>query len=387
MGYGSPLPPFFNSLRFLALSALLLLPESARAQAVPRTDTPRAGHVRVTFEPTVTTWDEEFTAGTRQRIGASLYIEGPPAFACDTIGGWFACRHSVPVFVRAERRETPLIAEVGVTDRLAIGVRLPLVRVWVRARHDSTALGQRLDSVLADTTYALAPIENTRRHRRLFAGDVEVGAKYRLIAGANAATSVGFVARLATGHQDSPHDLFDFSTGDDQTDLEVQVTQELVVAGRLWLNLAGRAGRQLEGIRERRTGPQTQLLIPVGATARLNWRPGDYAAIDVAPMYRFHPAFGVGISAGYWTKRRDHYSYRSAQDSIDVATRLGAPVPAGVLDPGTSQRWLRVGVVMTYAVPEVEGSLSLERTVSAAGDRVPAATVLRIVMRTARWPF
>lgn len=383
-------------LHYLILALILpgLLPGVSRAQAVPRTDTPRAGHLRVTFEPIITTWEHEFTDSSKQRIGASLFLEGPPSFDCTRLVvdslPFLACRYSVPVFVRAERRETPLIAEFGLTNRLAVSARLPLVRVRVQARHDSTAQGVALDSLLSDSTYAFAPIENTRRHLRYFAGDVEVGAKYRVLVAANYATSVGFIARLATGHQDSPHDLFDIPTGDHQTDLEVQATQELIVAGRLWLNVAARAGRQLEGTRERRVGPQATLLIPRAATARLTWRPGEYAAIDVAPMYRFHPTFGVGVSAGYWTKRRDHYSYRSAQDSIDVATRLGSPVAASVLDAGTSQRWLRVGFVMTYAVPEVEGSFSLEQTVSGSaggGGRVPVATVFRVVMRISRWPF
>ena len=391
--YSSPLPPFAACCRPAVLTcALLASPALIRGQAVPRTDTPRAGTLRVTFEPVITTWEHEFTNGGRLRIGATLFSEGPPVYGCvrvtiprpDTTS-FLACRYSDAVLVRAERRETPLIAELGVTNRLAIGVRLQLVRVRVQARHDST--NTALDALLADPTYAFAPVQNTPRHLRYFAGDFEVAAKYRLVVGTNSATRIGFLARLPTGHQESPHDLFDIPTGDHQTDLEIQGTQELVVAGRLWLNAAVRAGRQLAGTRERRVGPHTTSLIPRAATARLDWRPGDYAAVDVAPMYRFHPSFGFGVSAGYWTKRRDRYAYRSAQDSIDVATQLGAPVAAGVLDAGTSQRWLRLGVVMTYAAPEVEGSFSLERTVSASGGRVPAATVFRVVMRTSRWPF
>jgi hypothetical protein len=366
----------------------LVIARDIPGQAVPRMDTPRGGTLRVTFEPIITTWEHEFTGEGKHRIGASLFSEGPSVFRCVRIPlsdttSHLACRYSDPVFVRTERRETALIAEFGLTNRLAVSARLALVRTNVQARHDSTAL----DSLLAHSTYAFAPIENTRRHLRYFPGDFEVGAKHRLFVAANAATTVGFVARLPTGHQDSPHDLFDVATGDHQTDLEIQATQELIVARRLWFNAAVRAGTQLVGARERRVGPHTRLLIPYAATARLNWRPGNYAAIDVAPMYRFHPNFGFGVSAGYWTKQRDRYSYRSPQDSIDVATRLGSPVAAGVLDAGTSQRWLRLGVVMTYAVPEVEGSFSLERTVTGSGGRVPAATVFRVVMRTSRWPF
>jgi len=104
-------------------------------------------------------------------------------------------------------------------------------------------------------------------------------------------------------------------------------------------------------------------------------------------MLRFSKAFGVGLTAGYRTQTRDRYTYRAPQDSIDVATRLGAPVSAAVLDAGTALRWTRLGVAMTYAGSDMEGSFSVEQTVTGSGGRVPVATVFRIVMRTSRWPF
>src|SRR3989442_14768853 len=126
------------------------------AQAVPRTDTPRAGTLRVTFEPVITTWEREFTdSGHEQPIGASL-----PA----------------RVFVRAERRVTPLALDYGITSRLAVGVRVPLVRVNTRAGFKLDSLGapadsaaaRGLDSILQDTTYAVAPLPATSRRPRLF---------------------------------------------------------------------------------------------------------------------------------------------------------------------------------------------------------------------------
>ena len=343
---------------------------------MPRTDTPRAGTLRVTFEPVITTWERQFTDnGREQRVGASL---------------------PTTVFVRAERRATPLGLDVGITNRIAVGVRLPIVRVNVRESfpQDSTgapadsAGAAALDSLLRDPTYAFDSISgSTPRHLRYFAGDIELEAKYRLIESHSFALSGALVVRLATGHQDSPNRLFDLSTGDHQTDVEIRVAQELTLLDRLWLNASVRLGRQQAGTRDRRVGPQSTVLIPQAALATLDWDPGDYAAIDVAPMYRFHRTFGVGFTAGYYTQKRDRYSYRSAQDSIDVATRLGAPVPAAALDAGTGVRWTRLGAVMTFVARDVEGSFSIEQTVTGSGGLVPVATVFRVVMRTARWPF
>ena len=146
----------------------------------------------------------------------------------------------------------------------------------------------------------------------------------------------------------------------------------------------------LPGIRERRIAPYGAFLVPQSATAWLRWDPGDYVGVDFAPLYRFAPAFGAGLTLGYWSRGRDHYSFQSAQDSATVATRYGgygAPLDARVLDAGTSERRLRLGIALTFVSGGVEGGLSVEQTLSGSGGLVPAATVFRIVMRTSRRLF
>jgi len=262
--------------------------------------------------------------------------------------------------------------------------------VMIRANMpDSTGADTALAATLADTTYAFAPIANTRRGLRYFAGDAELQAKVRLgpMEGRYSAAAQ-LVVRLPTGHLDSPHNLFDLSTGDHQTDIEAGVIQELTVASRLWLNLSVRGTQQRPGTRERRVAPQDSLLVPIAALSDLEWDPGDALALDLAPMYRFNRYFGAGVTVGYFTKRRDHYSFASPADSVALATRLGAPRSASVLDAGTSERRVRLGAALTYVGPSIEGGLSFEQTVSAAGGgRIPVTSVFRIVLRTSRWPF
>ena len=355
------------------LLALTLVVTSAASQAVPRTDTPRGGTLRLTFEPLITTWGYEFTPQGRTPIGATL-----PG----------------TVFIRHEQRVTPLMLEWGITNRLAIGVKAPLVRVNSRQSYttDSAGVidsaGLALQAIITDSIYQYPTLAPTPRHLHYFAGDMEVQAKYRIVESANYALSGTFLVRLPTGHQASPNILFDIPTGDHQTDLEIQAAQELTLFGRLWLNASLRLARQRPGTREMRIAPQSEILVPFASLATLEWDPGDYLAIDVAPMYRFSRFFAVGFTAGYFTKGRDHFSYRSAQDSIDVAANRGTPIAASVLDPGTAENRVRLGAAMTYANAEVEGSFSFEQTVTGtAGERVPAASVFRIVMRTSRWPF
>ena len=358
---------------YLLLAIPGLAPGVSAAQAVPRTDTPRAGTLRVTFDPVVSVWDNEFTPppGGRRPIAASL-----PA----------------KVFVHAEWRVTPLTLEFGLTDRIAVSARLPLVRTNIRAGYsrDSTADSAHaaLDSLLADTTYAFAPIGNSRRGLRYFPGDAELQARIRLGPAAGwYAAAAQLVVRLPTGHLDSPHNLFDLATGDHQTDIEVGVVQELTLADHLWLNLSVRGAQQRPGTRGRRVAPQDGLLVPRAATARLDWNPGDYFAVDCAPMYRFNRQFGAGFTVGYFTKGRDHYTFANPADSVALATRLGSPRSASVLNAGTSERRLRLGVAVTYVGPGFEGGLSLEQTVSGRGGRIPVTSVFRIVMRTSHWPF
>lgn len=347
------------------------------AQAGPRTDTPPKGKLRISFDPVITTYEREFLGnGHQRRLTAPL----------DSL---------TTLYVRAEQRVTPLRADFGITNRLAVGAYVPIVRVNTRESFPQdtshkffadTAGIRRLDSLLADSTWAFQPLIGTRRHLRYFAGDIELEAKYRILESRRYALSGALVVRLPTGHQDSPNNLFDIRTGDHQTDLELQVAQELTLFNRIWLNALVRMGRQQPGTRTRRVGPQSELLIPYAALATLDWDPGDYARIDVAPMLRLSKPFAIGMTAGYYTQARDRYTYRSAQDSVTLATNLGTPVSAAVLDAGTASRWARVGFAITYMGSDVEGSLSFEQTVSGSA-RVPVASVYRIVMRTSRLPF
>jgi hypothetical protein len=149
----------------------------------------------------------------------------------------------------------------------------------------------------------------------------------------------------------------------------------------LWLNLSVRGARQLPGQRERRIGPADQPFLPATAFARLRWDPGDYVAVDAAPLFKFSRLFAAGITFGYYTQGRDRYAFLSPQDSTDVAGRVGGAVSTAVLEPGTGIRQARLGVAATFSGPRLEGGFSVERTISGAGGPVPVATVFRIVIR------
>jgi hypothetical protein len=159
------------------------------------------------------------------------------------------------------------------------------------------------------------------------------------------------------------------------------------VGGRLWLNLNVRGGVQFAGQRERRVAPPELFWVTSAADARLAWKPGNYLGLDFAPMYKFTPTFAAGLTGSYYTQRPDRYTFLSPQDSTALATRLGVPTSASVLDAGTGIRFLRLGVAVTYTGPLWEAGFSVLQTVSGGGAAVPASTVFRIVLRTYRVIF
>lgn len=128
----------------LALAAALGGARAVRAQAVERTDTPRAGTIRLTVDPRIAGWTSLFGPDGRQPIGYRLSSDSLgtslPAFGAinqetrtaSGISNFAASLGRTLVEVRAERRVTPIGLEVGITDRLSVGVMVPIVRVEAR---------------------------------------------------------------------------------------------------------------------------------------------------------------------------------------------------------------------------------------------------------------
>jgi hypothetical protein len=486
---------------------------------VPRADVPGAGVLRVTFDPRIEYWDEEFVDGTRVRLGAPL--TGDPLLASAalpalvqldadirTAGGLPTFASSLGrarLSVRKERRVTPLSLELGVTSRIAVGVMVPLVRAAVRealafdtagrgnlgvnpllanpgtagtyaaffgefdgalaaagcpdvatcppgflsearAAHNAlrrsvygtgagggapflpvagSAGAAAVDSNIAriqrelqasygDSSFASAflfptdtidaagftaaltdatlgfgspPFLDTPARERYWLGDVEVGARFQAIRTGSYVATAGVVWRFGTGHPPAAGDPLALAAGDGQPDLEGHLVQELTLGRRLWLNLSLRGTLQRPAEGERRVAPVGAFLVSPQLLAPLTWDPGDYVAVDFAPMYRFHPWFAAGVTFGHVAKGEDRYTYRTAQDSIDLAARVGTAVPASVLDGGTATRLSRAGITASYVGPVFETGFSAERTISGGTGRAPAAWTFRLVLRAKRKLF
>src|SRR3989449_4360636 len=127
------------------------------AQAVERTDVPARGVLRVTFDPRIMTWNDQFSDAGRLKLGAPL--------TGDTVGGRYIpvvarLEQNVRVVsglsnfvaslgagllsVRQERRTYPTTAELGLTNRLSVSLMVPMVRVATRASFQYSARGANL---------------------------------------------------------------------------------------------------------------------------------------------------------------------------------------------------------------------------------------------------
>src|SRR2546427_546390 len=231
------------------------------AQAVERTDVPARGVLRVTFDPRIMTWNDEFTDAGRLKLGAPL--------TGDTVGGRY-----IPVVARLEQN----VRVASGLDQQAAGCALPPSPCAARdssarwrgvrdALHgavygagqtgspflplDTSTAGRAIDSAVAqirqglnltfriggfDTTVALAqdtlsgaafeqillsPDPNGfgyvsvpfHRNFRYRLGDVELAAKYRLVDGAHYAAALQAGVRLPTGAKDSANELLIQSIG------------------------------------------------------------------------------------------------------------------------------------------------------------------------------
>ncbi len=150
-------------MRILRIALLLACPvltagaSVAAAQAVERTDVPARGVLRVTFDPRIMTWNDQFTDAGRMKLGAPL--------TGDTVGGRYipvvsrleqnvrlvsgissfvASLGAGLLSVRQERRTYPTTAEIGLTNRLSVSLMVPMVRVATRASFQYSARGANL---------------------------------------------------------------------------------------------------------------------------------------------------------------------------------------------------------------------------------------------------
>jgi hypothetical protein len=193
-------------------------------------------------------------------------------------------------------------------------------------------------------------------------GDVEAHATLRLLESRSGATlaeppnvsyqlGVGALLRLGTGEVDDPNVFLDLGAGDGQTDLEARVFGNLRV-GSVGLWGEARYGMQRPRTVIRRVGPPDLVLIPLVNLASVEWSPGDYLELQLAPRGHLSPELAVSASYRLFHKGQDTFTRLSALPPAPDTTPVPSPPifpDVDVLATGTEQTLHEAGVGLLYS--------------------------------------
>ncbi len=145
-------------------------------------------------------------------------------------------------------------------------------------------------------------------------GDVAVRAQARLIEGGNPAgnrqwaAGVGALARLPTGTQDDPGNPLDAGSGDRQPDIEVRGWVHGRGPGSLGIWAEALYGLQMTGSTVRRVFDPAATFAPRATETTLDWTPGNYLAVELAPWYRLAEPLAIVGGYRFLSKGEDTFS-------------------------------------------------------------------------------
>ena len=124
---------------------------------------------------------------------------------------------------------------------------------------------------------------------------------------------LGTLVRLPTAAQADPASLVDMGTGDDQMDIEVRGWLNARLGGGPGIWAGYRHGVQLGGTTVRRAFDPSFAFAPLSTQAALEWNPGDYRVVDLAPWYRVSGS--LTLLAGYRHRGKGPDSFELATDA------------------------------------------------------------------------
>jgi hypothetical protein len=224
------------------------------------------------------------------------------------------------------------------------------------------------------------------------AGDTEVTATVRLLGGRVAPAappSLGMdliasaLVRLPTGTVDDPDVLLDIGAGDGQTDFEGRLLARLT-AGRLGLHVGGRYGVQRARTLVRRVAPPEMILAPASSRQLVEWEPGAYFGVEVAPVWRFTEELNLVAEYRGFRKSRDSYRLLdpSAAAGLDTSV-LEQESGVTLHEIGGSLRYDTLGRLSSGVRP-LQAHLRIVHAVAGGGGQTPVTTQVELGVRLFR---
>ncbi|MSR35820.1 MAG: hypothetical protein EXR95_04125 [Gemmatimonadetes bacterium] len=210
--------------------------------------------------------------------------------------------------------------------------------------------------------------------------DVEVSAAIRLLRG-GAPDSTGAapfrylvgaqaLARLPTGHTDSPDIPFDVGGGDGQLDLDGGAFTDL-----RWTRVGVRAeahyGVQRGTELVRRVAPPDVVFAPLDTRTLVRWTPGSYQSFEANPAWYLTDELALGGVYRLWSKQADTYEAIGSGDPSVLERETGGTlheIGAG-LAFSTLTAWREGRAPLPFEV-----HLAVRRGIAGSGGAVPKGT-------------
>ncbi|MEQ1857234.1 MAG: hypothetical protein ABL963_12215 [Longimicrobiales bacterium] len=261
-----------------------------------------------------------------------------------------------------------------------IAVPMPFATQWL-TEADLWVLPTRADAGLAG-----APLGSVKG--LWHAGDVEVSATVRVLEGRIGGAPdmppaftyrllATALARLPTGLADSVDIFLDVGTGDGQADLEARLLGELTAGRHLGLQLGARYGVQRPRTLIRRVAPSELVLAPVATRQLVEWSPGAYFGIEIAPVWRVTRELSFAAEYRGYRKYRDAYELAGAS--------VGAPVDPSVLEVESGVTLHEVGGTLRYdTMASWQAHFRFSRAVAGGGGQTPVTTQVEFGVRLFR---
>jgi hypothetical protein len=228
-------------------------------------------------------------------------------------------------------------------------------------------------------------------------GDIEVSATARVLESPPPAPDepaprfgysllATFLGRLPTGQVDDPDVFLDVGTGDGQLDLEARLRGAVTIGSRIALLGGARYGIQMSRTLERRIAPPEVILAPIATKQLVEWTPGSYWGVEVAPGFRLSRELSIAAEYRAFRKYRDEYELTGP--SVD------APLDPSVLEVESGITLHELGGTLRYdTVARVLGGeggwplqlhLRVQRAIAGGGGQTPVTTQVEFGARLFR---
>lgn len=295
--------------------------------------------------------------------------------------------------------------EYGVTDRVTVGIRMPIVKRNVTNRfsvstiNNADSINAQLGGLSPQVTSGLNGISNKQLDTAFFenalftskgyeaphdfqdtsVGDLEFGTKYNFYKSDFSASSILIGARAPTGSKASLTNPFDKGTGKESWGIAAQVFEEFYPTRGITVGGAAKIGHSFSDTRDRaipknETDSLPSLLPQDGQVQKTTRQTGECLETELSAGYRFPGnAWGLWSAYQYSKKGKDKFTGPGNLYYEGLAKNTNYTIHAGEL--GAEYSTIQAYRNGKFAVPM---DISLTYNSVLRGENTPKAAYARL---------